>query len=104
MPVFSIPTSCTIYLDANIIIYSVEKIEPYWSILNPMWNAAQKANCQLVSSELLVLETLVKPIKDENDTLEKTFRELLLASKELQLLPINVMILGNAAQLLATQY
>ena len=69
-----------------------------------MWNAAQKANCQLVSSELLVLETLVKPIKDENDTLEKTFRELLLASKELQLLPINVMILGNAAQLLATQY
>jgi hypothetical protein len=31
-----LPTSGQIYLDMNIFIYSVEKIEPYFSLLKPL--------------------------------------------------------------------
>jgi hypothetical protein len=29
----TLPTSGPVYLDTDVVIYSVEKIEPYWSLL-----------------------------------------------------------------------
>jgi predicted nucleic acid-binding protein len=98
----TLPKSGVVYLDANIVIYSVEKIAPYYTILEPMWRASQNGDFGLVSSELLLLETLVKPIKEADVTLENLFRELLLNSREFQLIPITIPILDSAAQIRAT--
>ena len=36
-----LPTSGSVYIDANAIIYSVERIEPYRELLAPMWQKAR---------------------------------------------------------------
>jgi len=56
----------------------------------------------VLSSELVLLETLVKPLKEANTVLETIFRQLLLASKDVQLIPISLSILEKAAHLRAT--
>jgi len=83
-----LPNSGSVYVDANVIIYSVEKIDPYSTMLQPLWQAATQGQFVVISSELLLLETLVKPIRDGDQTLEAIFKQLLTSSNELQLIPI----------------
>ena len=42
-----------VYLDANGLIYSVERVEPYGTLLEPIWQAAQDGDITLVSSPYL---------------------------------------------------
>ena len=98
----TLPTSGPVYLDADVVIYSIEKIEPYWSLLQPMWQAARDGDFLLVSSELLLLETLVKPIQAGDKQLEQIFRQLLLTSTDIQLYPISLPILEQAIHLRAS--
>lgn len=37
----TLPNTGTIYLDASGFIYSLERIEPYCTLLEPMWRHAQ---------------------------------------------------------------
>ena len=37
----TLPTGGSVYIDANAIIYSVERIEPYRELLAPMWQEAR---------------------------------------------------------------
>lgn len=97
-----LPRSGIVYLDTSPVIYSVEKIEPYYTLLEPMWLAAQAGDIILISSELLLLETLVKPLRDADIALEQSYRDLLVGSTELQLIPINSLILETATRLRAT--
>lgn len=87
-------------LDSDVIIYSVERIEPYNSLLKPLWAAAKAGEIQLVGSELLLLETLVKPLQIQDRILEGLFRQLLTRS-EIQLVAISQSILEQAARLRA---
>ncbi len=97
----TLPRSGSVYLDANAFIYSVERIEPYFSLLKPMWEAAQASRFEILSSELVILETLVKPLRDEDQVLEKLFRELL-HSREVRLVPVTAALWERAARLRAT--
>jgi hypothetical protein len=67
MGTLTLPTTGPIYLDAGGFIYSVKRIEPYCTLLEPLWRQAQAGQFVIVSSELVVLETLVKPLR-EGDT------------------------------------
>lgn len=62
MEPLTLPSAGPIYLDTNGFIYSVERIEPYRTLLEPMWSHAQAGQFEIVSSELVLLETLVKPL------------------------------------------
>jgi len=97
-----LPVTGLVYIDANAAIYSVEKIEPYWNLLQPLWGAAQAGHVTIISSELLFFETLVKPFQQGDAVLEASFRSLLLHSYEVQLQPITLSILETAARLRAT--
>jgi predicted nucleic acid-binding protein len=97
----TLPQSGHVYLDTSPIIYSVEKIDPYRSLLQPLWVAAQNGQFTLVGSELLLLETLIKPVQQKDTVLEKSFRQLL-ASREFQLLPITSQVLEQAVSLRAS--
>ncbi len=93
MGTINLPTNGTIYLDTDTLIYSVEKITPYAGLLQPLWLSAQAGVLQIATSELTLLETLVKPIRDGDSQLEATFRTLLLNSREVHTLPISRAIL-----------
>ncbi|HEX6292416.1 MAG TPA: PIN domain-containing protein [Herpetosiphonaceae bacterium] len=98
MGALSVPASGRVYVDANIVIYAVERIEPYRTVLEPLWQAAQQRQISLVTSELTWLETLVKPLRDNNIHLEALFRSFLTA-QEMMLIPATLSIWEHAARL-----
>ena len=95
-----LPTGGSVYVDANAIIYSVERVEPYSNLLAPMWEEARAGRFTLASSELVALETLVRPLRDGNARLEMLFRSIL-ASAEMNLIPATLAIWEDAARIRA---
>jgi hypothetical protein len=67
----TLPASGLVYIDANPIIYTVEKHPVYGPLLVPLWQAAQAQTIEVVSSELALMETLVGPLKRGDAALEK---------------------------------
>src|SRR5687768_16532740 len=100
MGALTLPPAGSVYVDANAVIYAVEKIEPYHVILEPLWGAAQADRLQIVTSELTWLETLVRPLREKNTTLEGLFRAFLTA-REVRLVPTNLTLWEYAARLRA---
>ena len=96
----TLPPSGLIYLDASGLIYSVERIEPYHTLLEPMWQQTQDGNLTIVSSPVLVIEALVKPIRDGNTEIELPYRELF-ASNAVRLLDASYQVFEDAARLRA---
>ena len=96
----TLPTGGSVYIDANAIIYSVERIEPYRELLAPMWQEAGAGRFALASSELVVLETLIKPLREGNARLEMLFRSIF-AAAEMDLIPATLAIWEDAARIRA---
>ncbi len=96
-----LPPTGPIYLDANGFIYSMERIEPYRTMLEPMWRQAQAGQFTIASSDLVVSETLVKPFREGDTVLEQLFRELFDAN-EVSLVPATRPLWEEAARLRAT--
>ncbi|MBT9548219.1 MAG: PIN domain-containing protein [Candidatus Sericytochromatia bacterium] len=96
----SLPSAGEVYVDANTVIYAVEKIEPYASFLNPLWSAAGSGQLSIITSELTLLETLTKPLRDGNQALEQLFRAFL-TSREVTLKPAALVTWEQAARLRA---
>lgn len=95
-----LPSSGSVYVDANSVIYAVEKIEPYRTFLAPLWSAAQSGQVAIITNELTWLETLVKPMRDGNSALELLFRAFLTA-REVRLIPATLPLWEQAARLRA---
>ena len=96
----TLPSTGPVYLDASGFIYSVERIEPYRTLLEPMWLQAQTGQFSIVSSDLVVLETLVKPLREGDTVVELLFRSLFEAS-EVRLIPATRPLWEEAARLRA---
>lgn len=96
------PHGSRLYFDTAPIIYSVEEHAVYWPELQPIWKAFSVGELQIVTSELSLLETLIRPIRDDNADLTQTYDELLTGG-EVFLFPINISILRAAAELRAQQ-
>ena len=97
----SLPSSGSVYLDSNCIIYRVEQIEPYHDLLRPVFRAASDGAISLLTSELSVLECLDKPVQEADQQLEELFRAVLLGSREMRLLPVSGPVLERAVRLRA---
>lgn len=96
------PSGSRIYLDTAPIIYSVEEHESYWTVLRPVWAFLKNGEIEVVTSELSMLETLVRPLRNEDADLITAYETLLTAS-QVELIPITVSVLRNAAELRAEQ-
>jgi predicted nucleic acid-binding protein len=90
-----------VYFDANSVIYSVEKHPVYWPLLQPLWHAAKGKTIEIVSSDLVLMETLVGPLKSGDTALAKAYEQLF-HQAQTRLLPITHSALREAAQLRAT--
>lgn len=97
----SFPLGAVVYLDTSPIIYSVEKHADYWQILTSLWQSLKAKEIEVLTSELTLLETLVQPIKQNNTNLVSAY-ETLLTKTEIKLLPINLDVLRESANLRAS--
>lgn len=96
----ALPATGLVYLDANGLIYSVERVEPYRTLLEPMWQQVQDGNLTVVSSPVLVLEVLVLPIRDGDLEIEMQYREIF-ESNAVRLLEASYAVFEDAARLRA---
>ena len=96
----TLPTDGLVYLDANGLIYSVERVEPYRTLLEPLWQAAQDGAVTIVSSPILIVEALVKPLRDGNTEIEMQYRELFEANA-VRFLDVSYPMFEDAARLRA---
>lgn len=101
MGTLSVPPSGLVYFDANSVIYSVEKHPVYWPLLQPVWQAAKGKTIEIVSSDLVLMETLIGPLKSGDMALAKSYEQLF-QQPQTRLLPISHAILREAARLRAT--
>ena len=97
----TLPSSGIIYADTSVAIYTIESNPDYYSLLQPLWLKFQLRELEIASSELILMETLVVPLRNSDTTLINAYEQLLLSS-EMQLIPISQSILREAANLRAT--
>ena len=100
MGAITLPDSGPIYMDACGFIYSVERIEPYRALMEPMWRRAQTGQSSIVTSELSIVETMVKPLREGDAVLQRLFRDLL-NSSEVRLVPTTRVLWEAAAEIRA---
>lgn len=100
MGTLTLPPSGSVYLDTSAIIYSVERNEPYLTLLAPAWQRAEAEQIVLVCSELAVAETLVRPIREGNRGLETAFRSVF-SAPEVQVVPVTRQLWEATAHLRA---
>ena len=93
-----LPTSGMIYADAQIAIYSSDHHPLYGPVCVPIWQVT--GTVAVVSSELILLETLVGPLRSR-DTVLAANREALWQQVNTSLLPITQDVLREAARLRA---
>lgn len=101
MGAITLPTTGVVYVDANAIIYTVEKHPLYGPLLEPLWLAAQAKTIEVLSSELALMECLTGPLKRANLVILKKYEHAFVGT-DMRLLPITQSILRDAAQLRAT--
>lgn len=68
MGTLSIPASGIVYLDTAPVIYTIERHADYEALLLPLWAALDNHQIEILTSELTLLETLVK-----NDSFVNSF-------------------------------
>ncbi len=96
-----LPASGPVYLDANAIIYAVERKAPYFALLQPVLQAVNAGTVRLMTSGLALLEVLVLPIRNGDAALVSTY-ETPLHSPDVDLIPTDEAVLREAARLRAT--
>lgn len=96
-----LPTEGSVYLDTNSFIYSIERIAPYRGVLDTLWQAVSAGQFTVITSELTLLEVLVKPLKVGDAATAATFRAVLRNTPDVQMLPITQAVLEKAANLRA---
>lgn len=97
----TIPDSSIIYVDTSVVIYTVEQVPNYHTLLEPVWEKFEAGEISLISSELILLEALVLPLRTANVALMNAYEKLFL-SANFRLIPISQTILREAARLRAT--
>jgi predicted nucleic acid-binding protein len=98
----ALPPQGAPYLDTNGFIYSIERIAPYQALLDPFWQEVRAQGRVVVTSELTVMETLVKPFQTQDQALEAAFRAVLFSASDVRLAPVSRAILEQAARLRAS--
>lgn len=90
-----------VYLDACILIYTLDHVPPYADLLAPFWSQVALGRLICFTSELSLLETLVKPLQLADRELQRYYLDFLTNNDSLQVFPITKEILIEAAQLRA---
>ena len=100
MGTMTLPASGVLCIDANIVIYTVEKHPRYSSVLRPLWSSVAAGQVSIVVSELVLLETLVGPYRAGLKQLANDY-ETFFTLQGIELIPISSSVLREAAAIRA---
>jgi predicted nucleic acid-binding protein len=98
-----IPKNSKVMLDTSPIIYYIEDIEPYASLLNSLFANITRGDNVAVTSVVTLIEVLTKPIRDKNKELEEKFRLYFTNSKNIEMISVTPDI-GEKASLFRAKY
>ena len=90
----------TLYLDSNVFIYVVEGVEPYATELRPLFASVARGETPVVTSEITLGETLVKPFRLQDAALGAAYDDALHAFG-VSLVPVSRAVLVQSARLRA---
>lgn len=96
----ALPPSGTVYFDTQIAIYAVEKHPVFSTLIRPLWLAGQAGAIELAASELIILETLVGPLRIADKKTQENY-DTLWRSGVIGLKPVSEGVLRLAAELRA---
>ena len=96
----NLPISGQVYVETPTLIYTVERHPLYGPLLDSFWRAASAGKITPISSELIITEALVMPIRNRDTRLQDAYESALFQS-DLNLLPLTQDVLREAARLRA---
>jgi predicted nucleic acid-binding protein len=88
----------TAYLDTNLFIYAVEGYEPEQDFVRELFAALDRGEFAAATSELTLAELLVKPFELGREDVVSAYTELLRPSDRLAVVPVDRLILIEAAR------
>lgn len=91
-----------VYLDANILIYIVEAVEPFRSQLHQLVGAMDDGRIRGVTSELTIAEVMVKPLAAQRQDAIAEYSRLFSTASPLELIAVRRDVLEKSAALRAT--
>ena len=91
----------TVGLDTAPLIYFIEQSPGRIEKLRPFFAAAGRGNFRLVTSLITLVEVLAQPLRRGRDDLAAEYRDILLRSASLQIVPLDECIAEEAARLRA---
>ncbi len=90
----------TLALDSAPLIYYIEEEPRYLSLLTPIVDAIDEGRITCYASTIVLLEVLVKPLREHDEALAREYQETLLHSR-LRLVTVTATIAQEAARLRA---
>jgi predicted nucleic acid-binding protein len=75
-------------LDTSPIIYFVEENVEYFEVIHPFFEELSSGKFRAVTSTITLLEVLVQPYRKKHTTLASQYKEILLNSQNLTVLPL----------------
>lgn len=90
-----------ICLDTAPIIYFTEKNPNYFVLMQAVFKHIQVNKIQLITSTLSLTEVLMKPLQAQNQALQQQYHKLLLNTRNLRTVTLDVAIAIKAAELRA---
>lgn len=94
-------TASKFYLDANVFIYALEAVDPWAGITARLLAAIDSGRFEATTSELTLAECLVKPLELGRTEIAETYSDLLQTRPGLAVVPIDRLVLSEAARLRA---
>ncbi len=95
------PHGMCVYIDTQILIYTLEKHPQYWPMLEVLWRERVEGTLSIITSHLTLMEALVGAFKSKNEQLAEEYRETA-KHGNIHLVPITLGILERAAMIRAT--
>jgi predicted nucleic acid-binding protein len=90
-----------IYLDTNVWIYAVESYPAFIQKLTDFFERVDQNQYVAITSELSLAETLVKPIKDNDQARQEAYKRAIVNRSNVSVVPILRELLIDAAQVRA---
>jgi predicted nucleic acid-binding protein len=101
VPNFDALNDKRVYLDTNVIIYSAEGFESHALLLKEFFQRMESGSFQGLTSEMTLMEVLVRPIRDGNAQLIDYYERMLGSDSSVEVFPIERRILRRAATIRA---
>jgi hypothetical protein len=62
----SLPLGSNVYIDTPVVIYTLENHPDFYSLLKPLWAKFENNRVSIATSELIITESLVSPLRSGN--------------------------------------